>query len=170
MFASYLGHETHRVRKTIDTCVDEIMTRFRKKCVQASLNGACYTMMKIENNARIFKMINKADTQQIRHIFRAKLSMKLKLCGFDGCSSSVVKKRKKEEFYIQLWGRWDENKKKEATSNVTLKCPICLDDKPLKVSVPCGHLVCDECFQKSNSYACCVCRKDVYCVVPMYQS
>lgn len=57
-------------------------------------------------------------------------------------------------------------RKRARSSNVALTCPICLEDTPANVVVPCGHHVCEACVPSIQR--CPVCRGRVGAVQPVF--
>ena len=184
-YAAYLESRTHEARIRNDALVSELskdlLHTFEVKSLENAERGMTSCNLKLNTTSNIcLERLESLPTDSftiIRRKLMQKINTRLKNDKFVMSNFYISKpNRKTRKCNISLFAAWKASNTNVTvnTSNVSCKCPICLDIKPVITLVPCGHLICNQCNDHdridAHTKPCPVCRGNVEGWQPIFEA
>jgi len=145
-FAQHLG----RVSKSAqEKFIQETIEKFKTECQVNASQGLCSCELS-------FRKPTCFDEQ-----FPAMIQ-KLDVMGFDPLQSRQFFTGNK----FQIKAMWkaespERKRRRKDPQGTSSSCPVCLENRPVVVLMPCGHVVCQQCQASHRFSQCPMCRVDV---------
>ena len=159
--------EEVEMQQLLQTWVAETKEKFMADCEEAALQRKCCCRMLLDRPDHLIKR------EVDESIFLEQLQAMLSELGFHkGIVTVATMWQKKGRHWqnvrcLQLTAQWTVDDGASSGSDTPPKaaggscatCPICHDQRPPVVLVPCGHVVCQDCHRDHPLKKCPICRE-----------